>query len=446
MLHEGTCNTLLNEPSKLGITVGTNVACVLMLGFDMCAWEILGTLINGGTLNLRGPSRPGGDREVWNDCLSRVEVVITTPSGAQKYLPRRAEFPNIKTIAVGGEPCPVSLTDEWAPHVNFYNVCGPTEISILNTAHLHKAGTPLAIGKPNPNTNVYILGDDQMPVRIGEQGLMWVGGRGVSRGYLNLPELTAQRYMPDKFTQDGRMMFNTGDLGRWLDNGELEHLGRKDDQVKIKGCRVELDGISASMEKFAAVKQACALKIEEELWGFYCVSRMINEVSFKQHLASCLNHYACPTKLVDLPTMPITPGGKIDKKALKELAAWRIEADKQKAIQQVTPPPEYRKEMQLDLIPTETKEDRPKEDSESTLELVDEKGIQLPDKKGWHGQRWLRHKGLSAYRKLFITIFAMNLIVFIAMTVNANGKGLPVNELANAVAANFLASVLFRQE
>lgn len=111
--HQNLCNTLLNEPGKLGITVGTEVACVLMLSFDLCAWEILGTLMNGGTLNLRGPSRRGGDREIWNSCLGRVDVVISTPTGAQKYFPKRSEFPNLKTIVVGGEPCPVSLAEEW---------------------------------------------------------------------------------------------------------------------------------------------------------------------------------------------------------------------------------------------------------------------------------------------------------------------------------------------
>lgn len=107
------CNTLLNEPGKLGITIGTEVACVLMLSFDLCAWEIIATLMNGGTLNLRGPSRRGGDSDVWNSCLGRVDVVISTPTGAQKYFPKRAQFPNIKTIVVGGEPCPVSLAEEW---------------------------------------------------------------------------------------------------------------------------------------------------------------------------------------------------------------------------------------------------------------------------------------------------------------------------------------------
>jgi non-ribosomal peptide synthetase component F len=116
---------------------------------------------------------------------------------------RQRDFPNIKTIAVGGEPCPLALAEEWAPHCDFYNVCGPTEISILNTAHLHRPGGQLSIGRPNPNTNVYVLDDEEKPVKIGEPGTMWVGGAGVSRGYLNLPELTSQRYKSDKFTRDG---------------------------------------------------------------------------------------------------------------------------------------------------------------------------------------------------------------------------------------------------
>jgi non-ribosomal peptide synthetase component F len=202
--HEGACNTLLCEPSKLGITVGKNIASILNVSFDMGAWEILGTLMNGGTLHLRGSNRAGTkDNDAWADCLGRVDTVIATPSAAQKYFPRAADFPNIKTIAVGGEPCPRALADEWAPHAKFWNVCGPTEISILNTGHLHVAGGPLTIGSPNPNTNVYVLDDDENPVPIGKPGLMWAGGPGVSKGYLNLPELTRQRYKLDKFTRDG---------------------------------------------------------------------------------------------------------------------------------------------------------------------------------------------------------------------------------------------------
>lgn len=434
------CNTLLNEPSKLGITVGVNVACVLLLAFDMCAWEILGTLMNGGTLHLRGPGQRGGDSEVWKACLSRVDVVISTPSGAQKYFPRRADFPNIKTIAVGGEPCPVSLAEEWAPHVKFVNICGPTEITILNSAKIHQPGQKITIGKPNPNTNVYILDDELTPVGIGEPGLMWVGGLSVSRGYVNLPELTAERYREDRFTMDGRVMFNTGDLGRWDENGELVPLGRRDDQVKVKGCRVELDGVSASIESFPSITKACALKIDENLWGFYSASGAFDESALSSHLATRLNHYARPSKLVLVPSMPITSGGKIDKKALRELAEEENKKGARPEAPQTPPPVYFNEKMGPSVI-----EKGVSSDSESVLELV-EKEISLPEKNGFHGERWLRHKGLNAYSKLFLLVFSINLVGFFSLVASTKGQGLPVDVLATVVAANLLVSVLFRQE
>lgn len=96
-----------------------------------------------------------------------------------------------------------SLADDWAVGRTFYNICGPTEITILNSAHLHVPGQFLTIGTPLPNTTVYILDEDENPVAIGEKGSMWVGGAGVTRGYINLPELTSKRYKLDKFRNDG---------------------------------------------------------------------------------------------------------------------------------------------------------------------------------------------------------------------------------------------------
>lgn len=95
------------------------------------------------------------------------------------------------------------LADEWADCSFYYNICGPTEITILNSAHLHVPGTPLSIGKPLPNTTVYILDDEENPVPIGSRGTMWVGGQGVTRGYINLPQLTPSRYNIDRFANDG---------------------------------------------------------------------------------------------------------------------------------------------------------------------------------------------------------------------------------------------------
>ncbi len=146
------------------------------------------------------------------------------------------------------------LADKWATHGTYYNCCGPTETTIVNTMHRHQPGEPLTIGKPTPNNTVYILDDDLRPVGVGQVGTMWAGGLGVSRGYVGLPEVTATKYRRDPFANDGyvffqvlmtdtaiirlhfcrSMMYNTGDLGRWLDFGEIDILGRTDDQVKVK--------------------------------------------------------------------------------------------------------------------------------------------------------------------------------------------------------------------
>lgn len=150
-----------------------------------------------------------------------------------------------------------SLADEWAEGACYYNICGPTEITILNSAHRHVPSTPLSIGKPLPNTTCYILDDEEQPVASGTKGVMWVGGAGVSRGYVNLPELTSNRYKLDKFANDGYIclawferillisnsssMFCTGDIVAWNVDGSLQMFGRIDDQVKIR-VRVRLYG------------------------------------------------------------------------------------------------------------------------------------------------------------------------------------------------------------
>lgn len=201
-------------PGNLGIRPGMRVAQLLNVAFDMCAWEILGCLVNGGTLCLRGSSPCG-----WKNTLKSANVVIATPSVLAQHDP--VDYPNIKVVATAGEPCPETLADRWARTATFYNCCGPTEVessllnasvwlthrggqvTIVNTIHRHHAQAPLSIGRPTPNNSVYILDEDLIPVPPGAMGVMWAGGAGISRGYLNLPSLTRQRFVPDPFFENG---------------------------------------------------------------------------------------------------------------------------------------------------------------------------------------------------------------------------------------------------
>lgn len=228
-----------------------------------------------------------------------------------------------------------ALADKWARFTNFSNCCGPTEISICNTVQPHTPGYPLSIGTPIQNTNVYVLARDPLstrPAPIGETGCMWVGGIGVSNGYLNLPDKTAERYRPDPFVGGNARMFNTGDLGRWRSDGQLDHLGRADDQVKVKGFRVELDGVAAAMRvsplaiSFLAylihwiqthepVESAVALLVDTELWGFVTPST-VDLAQVRDAAARIQAYHAVPTQYLAIDAFPMTKNGKVDKRAL----------------------------------------------------------------------------------------------------------------------------------
>lgn len=307
--HQNVTNLICLAPGNLGIKPRTRVASVLNISFDMGAWEVLACLCNGGTLVMRGSD--------WDQALREVDVLICTPSILAKYNP--AMYPSIKVVATAGEPSGQRLADLWATHGTYYNCCGPTETTIVNTMCDHIPGAPLNIGIPTPNNSVYVLDEDMQPVPVGEPGVMWGGGLGITRGYIGLPEVTAAKYKLDPFANDGSMMYNTGDLGRWRADGVLDILGRVDDQVKVKGFRVELDGVSASINGCAGVTRAVALLVGAEIHGFL-EPASVDLDELKQQLAAKQPYYARPSKYHLLDTLPETANGKLDKKLLRSMA------------------------------------------------------------------------------------------------------------------------------
>jgi amino acid adenylation domain-containing protein len=304
--HRNVCNLLLTQPGDLGIQPGWRVAQILNIAFDMAAWEILGCLSHGATLVIR--------HQDITEAVSDVDVVIATPSVLASVDSRRCA--RVRVVAVAGEPCPRPLADHWARFCTFYNGCGPTETTIVNTMQRHTPdATMLTIGRPTPNNTVYVLDADGRPCAIGETGEMWAGGDGVSSGYLGNPELNAERYRPDPFLP-GRMMFRTRDLGRWTIDGELEHLGRTDDQVKIRGFRVELDSVSAVVESVVGCTRAVTLKLDDRsLICFVCPATVDTE-AVRTAVAAALPYYCVPSVIQAIDIMPETSRGKVDKAAL----------------------------------------------------------------------------------------------------------------------------------
>ncbi|WJK44059.1 amino acid adenylation domain-containing protein [Solwaraspora sp. WMMA2056] len=309
--HGNVANIVLTSPGDLGIQPGWRVAQLLNVAFDMAAWEILGCLSHGATLLIR-------DRDL-TATAARCDVVIATPTVLGRIDLARCD--QVKVVAVAGEPCPRPLADRWSAGRTFYNCCGPTETTIVNTMHRHHpAADRLTIGRPTPNNTVYVLDADGRPCRIGEVGEMWAGGDCVSAGYLDDPELTAQRYAPDPFLGGGRLMFRTRDLGRWTADGELEHLGRTDDQVKVRGFRVELDSVSAVLETVPGCRHAVTLKLSDRELVSFVTPAEVDPVRCRDAVAAALPYYCVPAAVHPLPELPITGRGKVDRAALHRLA------------------------------------------------------------------------------------------------------------------------------
>lgn len=396
---------------------------------------MLGALCNGGTLVLRGSS--------WPKTLKQIDVLLCTPSILAQYDPKN--FPNIKVVATAGEASNQKLADLWASHVSYYNCCGPTETTIVNTMGLHEPGAPLTIGRPTPNNNVYILDHDLKPVRDGEPGTMWAGGLGVSRGYISLPEQTAQMYKRDPFAADGSRMYNTGDLGRWTEDGSIAIIGRQDDQVKLKGFRVELDGVAASLSSFPQADRAAVLLVNNEMHAFVTPATLDPE-DVKDHLAHRQPYYAVPTKWHFLPSMPLTPNGKIDRRALKVQA---LSVDTPTWTTTTATPTPNSSQSTLEHITDSSsssgssiREEKEKALAVAVTEPIYDIDAPVPDKVLSKKARGLKFRVAIIYRRLFSVVGLLNIAAAIALVLTDLQRAW----LSNMVAINLLLAVIMRQE
>lgn len=309
--HKNLCNIVLTSPGNLNIDRQSYVAQILNIAFDMAAWEIWGALCHGATLLIR-------DKDI-QETANLASVIIATPSILATINPRYCS--EIKSVAVAGEPCSKPLADKWVQVADFYNCCGPTETTIVNTVKKYNSKfDQLTIGKPTPNNTVYVLDKDLNPCAIGAVGEMWAGGDCVTAGYLNNKQLTDERYRPDPFLGENKMMFRTRDLGRWTLDGELEHLGRTDDQVKIKGFRVELDSISNTLEKNESCEKAVTIKLMEDNLTSFVIPSSANIEELYSTIVSSLPYYCVPANIYTLEEIPLTKRGKVDKRKLHEFA------------------------------------------------------------------------------------------------------------------------------
>ncbi len=228
---------------------------------------------------------------------------------------------NLNTLVVAGEKInPNILEYYYSKKVKLINAYGPTESTVCISLARYKNNGHTNIGKPIFNTKVYVLDNALNPLPIGAIGELYTGGVGLARGYLNRPDLTAEKFINNPFKQ-GKKLYKTGDLVRWLDCGNLEYIGRNDFQVKIRGYRIELSEIEASLSAYDGVKQAVVIAKDSKngtkyLVGYYVGEAKLEQNKLYEYLEAKLPDYMVPSILVRLEKLPLTLNGKIDQKAL----------------------------------------------------------------------------------------------------------------------------------
>ncbi|TCP54483.1 amino acid adenylation domain-containing protein [Tumebacillus sp. BK434] len=309
--HRGLVNFVEAQGKRNAWQPGDRVLKFTSFAFDASACDLLVPLAFGATVVFAGHLLPGPELSR----LLRTEKItgICISPSALAMLPEE-DLPDLRVIMAGGEVVSAALIGRFADGRDFYVEYGPTETTVAVTAMKAAPGNRSALlGYPLPNVRLHVLDAHQQPVAIGVLGELHVSGPMVARGYLNRPDLTAEKFIE----VNGERLYKTGDLARWLPDGSLEYGGRIDDQVKLRGFRVELGEIETQLRKHPAVKDAAVIVRDEALLG-YVVAEGVSGAELRDHLAARLPEYMVPSLLIVLEAFPLTPNGKVDRRALPE--------------------------------------------------------------------------------------------------------------------------------
>ena len=322
--HLALSNFLCSMRATPGLSSEDILLAVTTYSFDIAALEIFLPIIVGARLVV-------ASQEIISDGIqlsalltdSQATVMQATPATWQLLLASGWNGNNQLKVLCGGEALPPQLANQLLDRCDsLWNMYGPTETTIWSaTSEIKSDSKIIPIGRPIANTQLYILDRYSQLVPVGVAGELCIGGKGLARGYFHRSDITAEKFVPNPF--DSERLYKTGDLARYLPNGEIEYIGRIDNQVKVRGFRIELGEIEAQITQYPAVRESVVV-VRDDIPGdkrlvAYVVAQeesMLTISALREFLASKLPSYMIPSTLVNLETLPLTPNGKVNRKAL----------------------------------------------------------------------------------------------------------------------------------
>ncbi|MCG8671304.1 MAG: amino acid adenylation domain-containing protein [Pseudomonadales bacterium] len=327
VMHQGESNLMGWYTEQLGLSDTDRCLLVSAFGFDLTQKNLFAPLIKGGAIII--PDMEQYDVEAIADAIHQhnVTVVNCAPSAFYAIAENTAHagypFSSMRYLVLGGEPIRVDALKPWLDHndsnCRLVNSYGPTECTDVVSSYelVSTDESILPIGKPVQNTQLYVVDEVNKLLPQGVVGELCIAGRGVGQGYLNKDELTEKAFGENPFAADesNQRWYRTGDLVRYWPDGNIEYMGRKDFQVKLRGLRIELGEIESALRQQSGVEDSLTLVVEDRLIS-YVIAASIDEIQLRNQLRAHLPDYMLPAVIVALPQWPLTPNGKIDRKAL----------------------------------------------------------------------------------------------------------------------------------
>ncbi|MFD2934792.1 amino acid adenylation domain-containing protein [Spirosoma flavum] len=331
--HQSVANEISNYSTIFDFNVTDRQLLIANYTFDASVEQIFVPLISGACLVLISKDDQL-DPVKLDTVIEKMEIthIQATPSFLKSIKPRL--YPKLKRICSGGESCPVELAEQWSQYVSFFNKYGPTEATVNTSYHFYDREKhytkQLPIGKALPNTQLYILDEFNNAVPVGVTGELHIGGIQLARGYLNSTKLTADKFIQNPFSETDSRLYKTGDLAKWLPDGNIEYLGRIDDQVKIRGYRIELGEVESILGQHSSVDQCVVIAKEDQTGSKQLIAYIVPKMELDitdiiVYLKNTLPEHMLPSRLVRLDFLPLNNNGKINKKLLPDLSSKRPE-------------------------------------------------------------------------------------------------------------------------